>query len=101
MEKEKRKDSRFEKKQGEAEKTERCIAVVCMINKICAGENTSRGTSEELHGFSCISLIAMSMVLVIKFLYVNFLILFFIYFFYFIIIFFFFCLNILVYKLGV
>ena len=24
------------------------LAVVCMINKICAGENTSRDTSEEL-----------------------------------------------------
>ena len=32
---------------GGIEKTEWYIAVVCTINKICIGENTSRDTSEE------------------------------------------------------
>ena len=37
----------MEKNRKRGERTERHIAVVNMINKICAGENTSRDTSEE------------------------------------------------------
>ena len=44
------KKKQFFKFQGEEKqerKNEWRIAVVCTINKICAGENTSRNTSEE------------------------------------------------------
>ena len=48
--KETEKKKQFFKFQGEEKqerKNEWRIAVVCTINKICAGENTSRNTSEE------------------------------------------------------
>ena len=45
----------------EERKIDRPLVVVCKINKICSGENTSRDTSEELqdlqvvvsHPFTC------------------------------------------------
>ena len=44
---EKKKFFKFQGEEKQERKNEWRIAVVCTINKICAGENTSRNTSEE------------------------------------------------------